>query len=96
MIPKFSIAPAVSGIASVTATSRMKPKNTDTTTAMYMPTAAARDASFKFSSAMCADASKPVIVYCAIARPVRNTYQNIGRRERAAAARRSRFRWRAP
>ena len=27
---------------------------------------------------MCAEASKPVIVYCAISRPVANTYQKIG------------------
>ena len=60
------------GNALVTATSRMNPKKTDATTDMYMPTAAARDAS-RVSSATCADASKPVIVYWAISRPVRNT-----------------------
>ena len=53
----------------------MNPKNTETTTDMYMPTAAERDA-WCVSSATCADASKPVIVYWAISRPVRNTYQN--------------------
>src|SRR5829696_3619618 len=75
--PMFSIAPPVLGTASVTATSRMKPKITDTTTDMYMPTAAIRDALF-VSSAMCAEASKPVIVYWAINKPVANTYQNTG------------------
>jgi hypothetical protein len=68
----FSIAPSVLGIASVTATSRMNPKMTDATTDMYIPTAAERDAS-RVSSAKWAEASKPVIVYCAIRRPVRNT-----------------------
>ncbi len=52
----------------------MKPKTTEATTDMYMPTAAERDASC-VSSAMCAEASKPVIVYWAMSRPVRNTYQ---------------------
>src|SRR5262245_21980158 len=52
----------------------MKPKNTDATTDMYIPTAADRDA-LCVSSAVCADASKPVIVYWAISRPVRKTYQ---------------------
>ncbi len=47
---------------------------TETTTDMYMPTAAIRDA-WCVSSAMCADASKPVIVYCDISRPRPNTYQ---------------------
>ena len=56
MIPKFSIAPAVSGIANVTATSRMNPRYTETTTAETMPTAAIRDAPW-VSSAMCAEAS---------------------------------------
>ena len=63
------------GSAAVTATSRMKPKNTDATTDMYIPTAADREACC-VSSATCADASNPVIVYCAIKRPVRATYQN--------------------
>ena len=73
----FSIAPLVLGTASVTATSRMNPKMTDMTTDMYMPTAAIREA-WCVSSAMCAEASKPVIVYCAISRPVANTYQKTG------------------
>src|SRR5215210_757126 len=72
MKPRLSIAPCVLGTASVTATSRMKPKTTETTTDMYMPTAAMREAWF-VSSAMCADASNPVIVYCAISRPVAHT-----------------------
>src|ERR687897_216981 len=73
--PMFSIAPPVLGTASVTATSRMKPKITDITTDRYIPTAAIREAWF-VSSAMCAEASKPVIVYCAISRPVAKTYQS--------------------
>src|SRR6187200_1497383 len=62
------------GSASVTASSRMKPKKTDATTDIYIPTAAEREA-LCVSSATCADASKPVIVYWAMSRPVRNTYQ---------------------
>ena len=42
-----------------------------------MPTAAIREA-WCVSSAMCAEASKPVIVYWAISRPVAKTYQNTG------------------
>src|SRR5919112_692515 len=75
--PMLSIAPWVLGMASVTATRRMNPKITDITTDMYIPTAAIREAWF-VSSAMCAEASKPVIVYCAIRRPVANTYQKTG------------------
>src|SRR5262245_36908818 len=63
-------------IANVTASSRIQPNTTETTTDMYMPTAAIREAS-RVSSAMCADASKPVIVYCDISRPSPNTYQNM-------------------
>ena len=70
--PRLSIAPSVLGTANVTATSRMKPKTTDATTDMYIPTAAERDA-WCVSSAMCADASNPVIVYWAISSPVRKT-----------------------
>ena len=62
------------GSASVTATSRMNPKKTEATTDMYIPTAAEREA-LCVSSATCAEASKPVIVYWAIRSPVRNTYQ---------------------
>ena len=65
----------MSGTANVTARRRIQPKTTDATTDMYMPTAAIRDAWF-VSSAMCADASKPVIVYCDISRPRPKTYQN--------------------
>src|SRR5438094_10075428 len=63
-------------IPNVTARSRIQPNTTDTTTDMYIPTAAMRDA-LAVSSAMCADASKPVIVYCDISRPWPNTYQNM-------------------
>ena len=67
-----SAGPFADGMANVTATRSRKPKITDTTTDMTMPHAAARDAC-RVSSLMCADASYPVIVYCAIRRPVRNT-----------------------
>ena len=70
--PRFAMPPSVLGMANVTATSRMNPNTTDATTDMYIPTAAEREACC-VSSAMCADASNPVIVYCAISRPVRNT-----------------------
>ncbi len=73
--PMLSRAPCVSGIANVTATRRTKPKIIDTKTDVHMPTAAPRDASF-VSSAVWADASKPVIVYCAISRPRPKTNQN--------------------
>src|SRR3954447_17416939 len=56
MMPPAPSAPFVSGIANVTATSRMNPKITDTTTDMTMPQAAARDA-LRVSSLMCAEAS---------------------------------------
>ena len=72
--PMFSSAPSVLGIANVTASSRIQPKITDATTDMYMPTAAPRDAS-RVSSARCAEASKPVIVYWAISRPRPKTNQ---------------------
>ena len=72
--PTASRTPCVSGTANVTASSRIQPKITDATTAMYMPTAAIREAWF-VSSAMWAEASKPVIVYCDISRPSPNTYQ---------------------
>src|SRR6476619_8144529 len=73
-VPMFSSAPLVLGTANVTATSRTNPKITETTTDMYMPTAAIRDA-WWVSSAMWADASKPVIVYCDMSSPSPNTYQ---------------------
>ena len=69
------------GIANVTARRRIQPKKTETTTDVHMPTAAERDA-LCVSSAMCADASKPVIVYWAISRPSPKTYQNDDARER--------------
>src|SRR4029453_486173 len=65
------------GSAAVTATRRMKPKITEATTDMYIPTAAEREA-LCVSSATWADASNPVIVYWAMRKPVRNTYQNTG------------------
>src|SRR5215208_3502400 len=74
----FDTAPSVpltSGIAKVTATSRMKPKTTETTTDMIIPQAAPSDA-LRVSSLMCAEASKPVIVYCAMRSPVPKTNQN--------------------
>ena len=42
-----------------------------------MPVAAIREALF-VSSAVCAEASKPVIVYCASSRPRPQTNQNVG------------------
>ena len=56
MLPMLSTAPLVLGIANVTATSRMKPKITETTTDMTMPQAAPIDA-WRVSSLMCAEAS---------------------------------------
>ena len=53
--------PCTSGTAKVIATSRMNPKNTEATTDMTIPMAAAREAC-RVSSLMCADASYPVIV----------------------------------
>ena len=76
-MPMLSSAPCVLGIANVTANSRTQPKTTETTTDMYIPTAAMRDA-FCVSSAMWADASKPVIVYCDSSSPSPNTNQNAG------------------
>src|SRR5262249_17731472 len=74
-VPMLSSAPCVLGTANVTATRRTNPKMTETTTDMYIPTAAIREA-WWVSSAMCADASKPVIVYWAISRPRPKTSQN--------------------
>ena len=82
--PMFSSAPSVLGMANVTASSRIQPKTTDTTTDMYMPTAAMRD-EFFVSSAVCADASKPVIVYCESSRPRPNTNQKAGFEKLSAA-----------
>src|SRR6476469_4734729 len=56
MFPPALSAPAVSGIANVTATRSTKPKITDTTTDITMPQAAAREAP-RVSSDMWADAS---------------------------------------
>src|SRR3954452_21873525 len=55
LLPALS-APAVTGIANVTATRSRKPKMTETTTDITIPQAAARDAP-RVSSDMCADAS---------------------------------------
>src|SRR5688572_20154612 len=68
-------APCVLGIANVTATSRIQPKMTETTTEVHMPTAAPREA-LLVSSAACADASKPVIVYCGSSIPRPSTSRN--------------------
>ena len=73
------------GIANVTARSRIQPKTTETTTDMYMPTAADREA-WCVSSAMCADASKPVIVYWDISRPETEHEPEHGVREVVGAA----------
>src|SRR5436190_5667717 len=70
-------APSVLGIAKVTATRRMNPKTTETKTEVHMPTAAPRDALF-VSSAVCAEASNPVMVYWAISKPRPKTNQNAG------------------
>ena len=51
----------------------MKPPISDTSTLITMPRGAAREA-FLVSSETCAEASYPVKVYCAISRPIRNTY----------------------
>ncbi len=83
-MPMFSSAPSVLGIAKVTASSRIQPNRTETTTDMYMPIAAVRDA-WCVSSAMCAEASKPVIVYCESRRPRPNTNQKIGFEKLSAA-----------
>ena len=72
-----AVSPTGPGIANVTATRRMNPKMTDTTTDMTMPIAADREA-FLVSSLMWAEASYPVIVYWAIRSPIPNTTQNIG------------------
>src|SRR5215210_3526663 len=74
--PPASITPCVSGIAKVTASRSRNPKITETTTDITIPIAAIRDARAVYP-ATCADASKPVIVYCAISRPIPNTYRNI-------------------
>src|SRR5687768_13338373 len=75
-----SSAPSVLGIANVTATSNIQPKITETTTEVHMPTAAPRDALF-VSSAVCAEASKPVIVYCGSSMPSPSTSRNASPNE---------------
>src|ERR671925_541840 len=73
--PTASSVPCTSGTAKVTATSSMKPKTTETTTAETIPQAAARDA-WRVSSLMCAEASQALIVYCAMSKPIPKTNQN--------------------
>src|SRR5512134_3840301 len=70
-----SSAPSVLGIANVTATRRIHPKITETTTDVHIPIAAIRDA-LLVSSAVCADASNPVIVYCGSSMPNPSTSRN--------------------
>src|SRR5512134_310988 len=63
--PMLSRAPCVSGMANVTASRRTQPKIMETNTDVHIPVAAMREA-LLVSSAVCAEASKPVIVYWAI------------------------------
>ncbi len=72
-----SIVACVSGTAKVTASRRIHPKITETKTAVHIPVAAMREA-FCVSSAVCAEASNPVIVYCDMSSPSPNTNQNAG------------------
>ena len=72
-----SSAPSVGGIAARHRDEQDEAEDDGCDTDVYMPTAAMRDASC-VSSAVCADASKPVIVYWAISRPSPNTNQNAG------------------
>ena len=73
----MSIVACVSGTANVTASRRIQPKTTETKTDVHMPVAAILDA-LLVSSAVCADASNPVIVYCDIRSPSPRTNQNAG------------------
>jgi hypothetical protein len=75
-----SSAPCVLGIAKVTATRRTQPKITETTTDVHIPVAAIREA-LLVSSAVCADASKPVIVYCGRSMPRPSTSRNASPNE---------------
>ena len=68
---------AVFGMAKVTASSRIQPNTAETTTDMYMPTAAGGTPA-RVSSAMCAEASKPVIVYCESRSPRPKTTSEAG------------------
>ena len=72
----MSSAPWLLGIAKVTATRRIQPKITETTTEVHIPIAAIREA-LLVSSAVCADASNPVIVYCASSMPSPSTSRNV-------------------
>ena len=70
--PRFAMPPSVLGMANVTATSRMNPKTTDATTDMYIPTAADARGLVRLLGHV-RGRVEPVIVYCAISRPVRKT-----------------------
>src|SRR6478672_1663412 len=59
-------------IDAVMATSRTQPAKRETTTEFTMPLGALTDAEW-VSSATWAEAWKPVKVYCAMSRPMRNT-----------------------
>src|SRR5262245_16693433 len=75
-----SSAPWLLGIANVTARRRIQPKITETTTEVHIPVAAIREA-LLVSSAVCADASKPVIVYCGSSMPSPSTSRNASPNE---------------
>ena len=77
MNPMFSSAPSRARDRERDREQEDQPKMTETTTDIHMPTAAIRDALF-VSSAVCAEASNPVIVYCARSRPSPQTNQKIG------------------
>ena len=55
----------------------MREKKTEATTEVHIPTAAPREA-LCVSSAVWAEASNPVIVYCAISSPSPRTNQKAG------------------
>ena len=75
----MSIVACVSGTREVTATSRIKPKTTETKTDVHMPVAAIRDALLRLLGRV-RRRVEPVIVYCDIRRPSPNTNQNAGSR----------------
>ena len=62
-----------SWMAAVIEKSRIQPPTIEISTLITMPRGAAVEA-FLVSSDTCADASYPVYVYCAMSRPMRNTY----------------------
>ena len=69
----------------------MKPKKTDATTDMYIPTAADARRLVRLLGDV-REASKPVIVYWAISRPREHEYQNTRLRTRSSRRRPSRSR----